>query len=98
MDASVNGQVNERVLERFLAPDGRLRAIPSKQAKLLVVLDHLAQSFELGDVYPEAEVNEILRRFHPDVASLRRHLVDHEFLARREGRYWRCGGTVHLEV
>lgn len=86
------------MLERFLAPDGHLRTIPSKQAKLLVVLDHLAQSFELGNVYPETEVNEILRRFHPDVASLRRHLVDYQFLARREGFYWRSGGTVDLEV
>ena len=98
MDDNLNDRMDDRVLERFLAPGGGLRAIPSKQAKLLVVLDHLAQSFELGDVYPEAEVNEILRRFHPDVASLRRYLVDHQFLARREGCYWRCGGTVHLEV
>ncbi len=86
------------MLERFLTPDGRLRSIPSKQAKLLVVLDHLVQSFELGEVYTEAQVNEILRRSHDDVASLRRYLVDHEFLSRREGLYWRTGGTVHLEV
>lgn len=84
---------DERVLANFLAPDGSLRTIPSKRSKLLVVLDHVAQAFEPGRVYPEAEVNEILQRFHPDYAALRRYLVDDDFLTRREGYYWRSGGT-----
>lgn len=33
---------SERVLRAFLTEDGRLHTIPSKHAKLLVVLDHLA--------------------------------------------------------
>ena len=44
----------------------------------------------------EAEVNERLRRFHPDVAALRRYLVDDGFLDRAEGMYWRTGGTVDV--
>ena len=35
--------MDDRVLQNFLAEDGRLRVVPSKQAKLMVVLDHLAQ-------------------------------------------------------
>ena len=85
---------DRRVLGNFLTDDGRLHTIPSKRAKLLVVLDHLAQSFELGRTYPEAEVNEILVRFHPDHAALRRYLVDDQFLTREENVYWRSGGTV----
>ena len=86
-----------KVLARFLDEDGRLCSLPSRRAKLLVVLDHLAQRFELGVVYPEAEVNARLAAFHPDVAALRRYLVDEHFLTRREGHYWRSGGTVGLE-
>ena len=86
----------ERVLRAFLAADGSLHTIPSKRAKLLVVLDHLAQSFELGRTYPETEVNAVLRRFHPDVAALRRYLVDDGFLTREESVYWRSGGTVEV--
>jgi hypothetical protein len=85
----------QRVLARFLDSEGRLRAIPSKRAKLLVVLAHLAQSFEVGRTYPEPEVNEILARSHPDHAALRRYLVDGQFLAREDGHYWRSGGTVN---
>jgi hypothetical protein len=88
--------VTERVLRAFLTEDGRLHTIPSKHAKLLVVLDHLAQSFEPGQRYREAEVNEILQRFHPDHAALRRYLVENDFLAREEGVYWRSGGTVEV--
>jgi hypothetical protein len=80
-------------LDRFLTADGRLHTIPRRRAKLLVVLDHLAQSFEPGRVYPEHEVDEALQRFHPDHAALRRYLVDEGFLTRDEGHYWRSGGT-----
>ena len=88
---------DERVLRAFVAADGRLHAIPSTQAKLLVVLDHLAQSFE-----PERRVDLVLgvaalERFHPDYAALRRYLVDESFLTRDGGVYWRSGGTVHLD-
>lgn len=87
---------SERVLRAFLTADGRLHTIPSKHAKLLVVLDHLAQSFEPGQRYREAEVDEMLQRFHPDHAALRRYLVENEFLTRAEGVYWRSGGTVDV--
>lgn len=86
--------MTDPTLERFLTPDGRLHTIPSKRAKLLVVLDHLAQSFEPGEVYPEPVVNEKLHRFHHDHAALRRYLVENDFLTREAGHYWRTGGTL----
>lgn len=88
--------MTDPTLERFLTSDGRLHTIPSKRAKLLVVLDHLAQVFEPGEVYPESVVNEMLLRFHPDHAALRRYLVENEFLTRENGQYWRSGGTFDV--
>ncbi len=88
--------MDQRVLQNFLTEDGRLRTIPSKQGKLMVVLDHLSQSFEPGRTYPEAEVNEILQRFHPDFAALRRYLVENSFLTREDNVYWRSGGTFDV--
>jgi hypothetical protein len=84
-------------LAQFLGADGTLTTIPSKRSKRLVVLDHLAQSFELGVVYPETDVNNRLGRFHADVAALRRYLVDEHFLTRRDGFYWRSGGSVSID-
>ena len=41
----------ERVARHFFDAGGRLHTIPSKHAKLLVVLDRLAQEFEPGQTY-----------------------------------------------
>lgn len=88
--------MDERVLANFLGSDGRLRTIPTKLSKLTVVLDHLAQQFEPGQTYPEAEVNELLGRFHPDFAALRRYLVENGFMTREDNVYWRSGGTFEV--
>jgi hypothetical protein len=82
-----------RVLHRYLRA-GRLTQIPGQKSKRRVVLDRLAQEFDVGQRYSERQVNAILRRFHPDVAALRRYLVDEGFLDRAAGEYWRAGGTV----
>jgi hypothetical protein len=99
------GEPGDAVLRRFVH-DGRLLAMPAARGKRLVVLDHLAGLFEPGRRYPEPVVNELLGRYHPDYAMLRRYLVDDGFLAREDvpapsGRasvkvYWRTGGTVDL--
>jgi hypothetical protein len=88
--------MDERVLRNFMGEEGRLHTIPTKHSKLLVVLDHLSQQFEPGQTYPEAEVNDILQRFHPDYAALRRYLVDNSFLTREDNVYWRSGGTFEV--
>ncbi len=85
----------DELVGRFIT-NGRLVIWPSKRSKLLPVLDHIAQEFEPGETYPEAEVNEVLRRYNDDYAALRRYLVDEAFLTRDRGVYWRSGGTVTL--
>ena len=83
----------DELVGRFIK-DGRLAIMPSKRAKLLPVLDHIAQEFEPGQSYPEREVNDVLQRYHDDFAALRRYLVDEGFLSREAGVYRRSGGTV----
>lgn len=86
----------EVVLRAFVGSDGRLSAIPTKLSKRLVVLDLIAQRFEPGVTYPEREVTTVLKEFHDDHAALRRYLVENEFLERRDGAYWRAGGTTTI--
>lgn len=94
-DAVFHGMTTaeREVLARFFVGD-RLTEIPASHAKRLVVLERLALEFEPGRRYPEQEVNELLGRFHPDHASLRRYLVDEGLLDREAGEYWRAGGRV----
>lgn len=84
----------DAVIRSFFAADGSLTSIPTKIRKRLVVLDRLSQEFEPGQKFTETEVNNRLRAFHPDVAALRRYLVEEGFLDRADGQYWRSGGTV----
>lgn len=81
------------ILGRFFRGD-QLVEIPTSRSKRLVVLERLALEFVPGERYPEKAVNELLGRFNPDVASLRRYLVDEGLLDRAEGVYWRSGGRV----
>jgi len=84
------------VLRNYLV-DGKLSNIPSQRAKRRVVLDFLAGQFEPGRTYPEEQVNYLLGRFHVDYAALRRYLVEEELLERRDGFYWRTGGTFEID-
>jgi hypothetical protein len=86
----------QRILATFFRND-QLVLMPTRRAKRLVVLDEVAQLFELGRTYPEKEVNDLLAPVHPDVAALRRYLVDEQFLSREAGVYWRSGGTVDVD-
>jgi len=82
--------VPDVILGHFLK-DGRLKVIPAKAAKRRIVLDHLVQMFEPGHRYSEAEVNNLLAPVHPDVAALRRYLID-EGLMERGRRLLLAGG------
>jgi hypothetical protein len=85
----------DAVLSAFVR-DGRLVSIPAQYTKRRLVLEHLVRVFEPGVRYPEREVNALLAAWHPDVAALRRYLVDEGLLTREAGVYWRSGGWVDV--
>ncbi len=78
----------EEVLGRFVE-NGRLTQLPTSHTKLLTVLTWLAEEFKPGQEYPERQVNEILDKHASDPATLRRLLVDYQFLSRSGGIYRR---------
>lgn len=81
---------DRKVLKDFIQRDGSLKEIPAQQKKLLVVLRHMVQTFEVGREYSEKQVNTLLARFHPDTASLRRELIGSKLMHRAKGVYWRA--------
>lgn len=78
-----------KVLESF-TDQGNLKNIPASHKKKLVILRWLAAQFEPGRRYKEVEVNEILKQYHPDFATLRRELIDNVLMVRQSGVYWRA--------
>ena len=85
-----------KVLETFFSGE-ELVEIPGNRRKRLVVLERLAQDFEPGIKYSEAEVSRHLEHYHPDYAALRRYLVEESLMTRAEGTYWRTGGRFQEE-
>ncbi len=79
-----------RVLRAFIRK-GRLVSIPARDRKRQVVLRYLLDQV-LPDLEPVAErdVNMRLALWHPDVAALRRYLVDAGLVTRAEMVYRRA--------
>ena len=48
----------------------------------------VAENFEVGKVYQEKEVNEIISRTYNDYCSVRRYFVDYGMMSRDKGEYW----------
>lgn len=94
---NVEGEAWERkVLKNFLEGDYltnehdvRLKDIPASRKKRLVILKWLVDQFEMGVNYPESTVNDILKRYHPDCATLRRELIGYQLMQRENAVYWR---------
>jgi hypothetical protein len=77
-------------LRHAFVRDGRLTSLPSRATMLDAACAFLADRFVPDRLYDEREVNAILADDAPDPATLRRLLVDHGYLGRRNGgAYWR---------
>lgn len=78
----------QKVIDAFF--DGeQLRSIPVQRKKKLIVLQKIAESFPVGQVYEEAALSEIIARFHPDYCTIRRDMISEGILKREGGRYER---------
>lgn len=97
LEAGEWSEAEAEVLSRFISGD-RLVEVPANRTKRRIVLERLAQEFEPGLRYQEAEVNFALQLWYPDYASLRRYLVDEGLMTRADGIYWRTGGRFEPPV
>jgi len=88
---NVEGERWERkVLKTYFEGD-RLTQIPSMRKKRNVILNWLVSQFEPGVRYPEAKINEVIKRHHADTATLRREMIMTGLMERKDGVYWRTG-------
>ena len=81
---------DQKIIADYSMPDGSLKTIPSQRKKLDVILRHISRAFKPETIYSEHEVNQILKDFHADTASLRRELIGSGAVKRSpDGReYW----------
>lgn len=69
----------------------KLIALPKKKELRLITLEKIAECFEYSREYSEQEVNIILMDIYDDYVYLRRELVDHGLLRRKNDgcKYWK---------
>jgi len=68
----------------------RLKILPSKEKKKIVVLRKISESFDPSIKYSEKELNVILKSIFDDIATIRRYLIQYGFLDRTKdgSQYW----------
>lgn len=89
---TMENEVREKILKNFFISENPLvlRNMPSKHSKQRLVLEIIAGQFAPDKFYGAQEMDILLEKIYPDFASLRRALVDYQFLDRTpDGRqYW----------
>jgi DNA-binding transcriptional ArsR family regulator len=87
-----------RTLRAFMR-EGRLLGWPTHEKQEIVLLDEIAQAFEPQRRYAEREVDAILKGiYHEDHCTVRRRLVDLNYLARDHGVYWKSPPAAQPEA
>jgi len=79
---------DRKMIQDAFFQDGRLLSIPPVSRSRRFAMEKVAQAFEWGRIYDEKEVNAILKTIYPEVATLRRELIDQKLMMRENGRYW----------
>lgn len=80
-------------INTFLDSEGRIKHWPKKTEKKKAVLQYLSCKFEIGQMYTEKEVNELIKSWHSfnDLFILRRGMIEMGFMCRTKdgSQYWR---------
>ncbi len=89
MDISHDDQkrMKDSVIKNFFTSDGKLKSLPVQLKKKLIVLDHLVSQLDKGRKYSEKELNEFIKNFHDDFATIRREFIMHQFMFRENQIY-----------
>ncbi|WP_409253495.1 metalloregulator ArsR/SmtB family transcription factor [Bacillus sp. SCS-153A] len=77
----------QKVLNNFFTNDGKLIGIPAQRKKKLFVFQHLVEGLKPGIKYEEKEINEYIKKFHDDFATIRREFIINHYMYRENGIY-----------
>jgi predicted transcriptional regulator len=75
------------VLKSFFDLEGRLKSIPAQRKKRLIVFEHLLRGLKAGRKYTEIEINDYIKKYHEDYATIRREFIANHYMYRENGIY-----------
>ncbi|RHW31422.1 DUF2087 domain-containing protein [Neobacillus notoginsengisoli] len=77
----------QKVINNFITAEGKLKNIPAQRKKKLYVLEHMIRGLTKGRKYEEKEINEFIKKFHDDFATIRREFIINHYMYRENGVY-----------
>jgi predicted transcriptional regulator len=77
----------QKIIENFFTREGKLKNIPAQRKKKLMVFEHMIQGLTVGKKYQEKEINEYIKKFHEDYATIRREFIINHYMFREDGIY-----------
>ena len=88
----ITSKEREKVLGNYFKQgvNGPLDVFPSKEKRKYIIAQEVIKRFDVGKVYLEKEINELLQTVHEDFATIRRFLIDYRFMNRSDDgkEYW----------
>ncbi|MEC2345644.1 DUF2087 domain-containing protein [Paenibacillus barengoltzii] len=75
------------IQDNFFNRDGTLKHLPAQRKKKLIVLERLVKGLEPHRKYSEKEINEYIRQYHEDYATIRREFIMNHFMYRENDIY-----------
>lgn len=80
-------RMKQSVIKNFFTAAGKLKSIPAQLKKKLIVLEYIVSQLEKDRKYTEKELNEFIKGYHEDFATLRREFIMHQFMFRENEIY-----------
>lgn len=81
------GKETNKVIQNFFSSDGKLKNIPSQRKKKLIVFEYMMKGLKIGEKYDEKTLNEYIKQFHEDYATIRREFIINQYMYRENGIY-----------
>lgn len=86
-DMALKEKTVQAVLQNFFTKEGKLTHLPAQLKKKLIVLEHLVSQLEQGASYSEKQINEYIKKYDDDYATIRREFIIYRFMSREDGIY-----------
>lgn len=75
----------QKLLDKILVSENplKIKRIPTKEKEKVIILKHIANTFDRDKSYSEKEINEQLKQiYEEDYVAIRRHLIEYQFFTR----------------
>lgn len=88
LDEMVESSIErQKIIENFFTKYGKLKNIPAQRKKKLIVFEHMIRGLKIGEKYEEKQINEYIKQYHDDYATIRREFIINHYMFRENGIY-----------